>query len=104
MHEMPFYLSPDLDNEVRLFPFLASRMSAERSRRGKFAKLVPYHIFGDEDFYVSATVMNHECVSNKLGDHGAGSGPGFDRLFFAGIVKFDDFGKQLFVYKRTFFL
>jgi len=101
---MTFYLSPDLDNEVRLFPFLTSRMSAERSRRGKFAKFMSHHVFGDEDFYVPATVVNHERVSNEFRNHGAGSGPGFDRLFFASIVQFDDFGKQLFVYKRTFFL
>ena len=93
MHEMTYFFSPDLEYEVRLFSFFASRVATERSCRGEFAKFVTHHVFGNENFDVPTTVVNHECVSDKLRDHGAGSGPSLDGLFFAGVVQFDDFGK-----------
>jgi hypothetical protein len=73
--------------------FFASRVATERSRRGEFAKFMAHHVFGDENFDVPPAVVNHECVSDELRDHGAGSGPSLNRLFFAGVVQFDDFGK-----------
>ena len=84
-----------------LFAFAA--VTAERSRRCKFTELVSHHIFGDVNFDVLTTVVNHERHVDKLGHDRAGSRPGLDRFDASTFGLFLNFEKQLRIDVRAFF-
>ena len=78
-------------------------MTAEGSCRSEFAQLVTDHVFGDRDFDVLTTVVNHERVSDKLGNNSTGSCPSFDGLTVASGNRLFDLREQFFVDERSFF-
>jgi hypothetical protein len=69
-------------------------VTLECPRGSKLAQLVSYHILGDRDLHMLATVMNHECDIHELGNNRAGTGPRLDRLAAPRLRLFLHFEKQ----------
>ena len=52
----------------------------------KFTQLVTYHVLGDIDRNVFASVMDGECVSHEIREDGGGTAPGLEIYLFALFV------------------
>lgn len=79
-------------------------VTTEGTRGRKLTQFVTNHVFGDLNFHVRLAVMHHECESDEFRNNRAGTCPGFDWLAITRRVRFLDFGEQLFVDVRAFFL
>ena len=77
-------------------------MTLECPRGSKLAQLVPYHVLGNGDFYVLATVMNHECHIHELRNNRAGTGPRLDRFTAPRLRLFLHFEKQFWIDEWAF--
>lgn len=78
-------------------------MTSEGSRRCEFAELVSDHVLGDEYLHVNLAVMDHERLTDELGNDRASAGPRLDGLAGAAGVHSLDFGEQLRIDERSFF-
>src|SRR5437667_6478488 len=65
---------------------LAAAMPLEYARRRKFAQLVADHVFCNKQSDELLAVMNHEGVTDEIGNHGAIARPGLDRLASTALV------------------
>lgn len=90
--------------ETRDSLFLAfAAVTAEVSGWRKLTQLVTDHILGNKHFEVSLAVVNHERVSDELGDNRASTRPSCDWLFVASLVQSINLLVQLRVDERPFF-
>ena len=78
-------------------------MLLEDSRRRKFTKFVPNHIFGDKDRIENFAVVNEKRVSNELGGDRGAARPSLDRLLHVTGIHFVDLVENVLINKRTFF-
>ena len=77
---------------------------SEGSRRSKFTQFVTNHIFRDKHFHMVFTVMNHECMADKLRNNRASPRPSLNRLFLATLIQPLHLPIELEVDKRALLL
>ena len=78
-------------------------MLLEDSRRRKFTKFVPNHIFGDKDRVKNFAVVHEKRVSNEFRCDRGATRPSLDRFFHVTGIHFVDFVENVLINKRTFF-
>src|SRR5882757_9946641 len=82
---------------------VAAAVRAEGAGRGELAQLVPDHRLGDEDRHVFFAVVDGDRVADHLGVDRRGARPGFEHLFFAGLVHRIDLREQPLFGPRALF-
>src|SRR5262245_36081481 len=86
---------------LRLLRFAA--VTLEGSRGGELTEPMANHVFGNKDFDMRLSVMNHERQSDEFRYDGASPRPGFDRLFRTAGLGGLHFLEDLEIDERTFF-
>ena len=70
---------------------------------GKFAELVPDHVFRHEDGIENLAVVDEEGVADKIGRDERAARPGLDRLLDGGNGHLLDLHHEVIVNERAFF-
>src|SRR4029077_1407578 len=82
---------------------VATAVRAEGAGGGELAELVTNHRLGDEDRHVFFAVVHGDRVADHLGVDRRGARPGFEHLFFAGLVHRIDLRQQPLFGPRALF-
>lgn len=79
-------------------------MSTEESRRRELSKLVPNHVFSDQDLHKRFTVVNEECMADEVWNDCTSARPRLHRLFLALLIQLLNFFEKLLVNVGSFFI
>jgi hypothetical protein len=78
-------------------------VTAKEARGREFTQFMADHILSDVDRYMAATIMDGDCVTNHLGENGAGSAPGAKDFLIATLIHELDFLQKPGLDKGPFF-
>ena len=78
-------------------------MTFECSRKSKFTQFVSYHVFGNEDRFESAAIVNIDGVAHEFWCDSGTPGPSLDRLLFATFVHLINLLLKALIDVKTFF-
>src|SRR6185312_17104142 len=79
----------------------AARVSSERPRRSKLAKLVPDHVLGHKHRHVLPPVVNGERVSHHVGRDSRPAAPGLDQTLLPAHVQIEHLLHEVRVHKKS---
>ena len=91
------------DKEEALQLGVVAAVGDKLTSQGKLPELVADHVFRHEDGDEIATVVDQECVANKIRRDHRATRPGFDRTLAVGFVQFVDLSEKLLINERSFF-
>ena len=75
----------------------------KHARRRKFAELVTYHVFSDENGSESLSVMNQKRVANKIRRDHRAPRPGLDRFLGVRAIHLVDLFQKMRLDEGSFF-
>ena len=76
-------------------------MTRETTRERKLTELVPDHVLRHEDRDMDLSIVDTECVSDKLGDDRRATRPCFDDSLLAGVVEDIDLVEEFRIDERS---